>query len=179
MEKRIGIYRGSFLDLILELSKNKKFKQLCLFSDIAIRTREPEEFVLRFFAFLNNYKNFNANKINKFLDNYLESVNKDKNFDREKMQSEFLSMLDFIEQHFSQGFRQGKNYNKTTTRIKFESLAVGIALALRIQKYIIPQSKNWINSQEFKKYTSGNGSSSKVKVIQRIEYVRDRILGEA
>jgi Protein of unknown function DUF262 len=179
MEKRIGIYRGSFLDLILALSKDKKFNQLCSFSDVATRTREPEEFVLRFFAFLNNYKNFNANKINEFLDNYLKSVNEDKNFNREKMQSEFLSMLDFIDKYFPQGFRQGKNHNKTTTRIKFESLAVGITLALRKQKDIIPKTKNWIDSKEFKKYTSGDGSSSKVKVIQRIEYVRDRILGEA
>ena len=60
MEKRRGILRGSFLELIEELSKNSKLRNLCCFSDAAINRREPQEFVLRFFAFLNNYQNFNA-----------------------------------------------------------------------------------------------------------------------
>jgi uncharacterized protein with ParB-like and HNH nuclease domain len=96
MEKRRGILRGSFLDLIEELSKNQKFRELCSFDAPAINRREPQEFVLRFFAFLNNYQNFNANKINDFLDDYLKKVNEDKGFDRKKMQAEFLSMLNFV-----------------------------------------------------------------------------------
>ncbi|HCF26239.1 MAG TPA: DUF262 domain-containing protein, partial [Cyanobacteria bacterium UBA11049] len=58
MEKRRGILRGPFLDLIEELSKNQKFRNLCSFSEAAIRSRDPQEFVLRFFAFLNNYEKF-------------------------------------------------------------------------------------------------------------------------
>lgn len=176
MEKRRGILRGSLQELVDELSKNAKFHSLCLFDKAAINQREPEEFVLRFFAFLNNYKNFNANKINEFLNEYLKSVNEDSNFDGEKMRNEFLLMLDFIEKYFPNGFRQGINRTKTTTRIKYESLSVGSALALREKADVIPNSTDWIKSDEFKKNTSGDGSSSKVKVIKRIEYVRDKIL---
>ncbi len=179
MEKRRGIMRGSFLDLIEELSKLPKFRDLCLFAEAAINRREPQEFVLRFFAFLNNYNKFNANKVNEFLDDYLKEVNEDnKTFNREKMQTEFLSMLDFVEQYFPKGFRQGKDHAKTTTRIKFESLFVGVALALREKKDIKPKSTKWLDSEDFKKYTSADGSSSRLKVIKRIEYVRDQLLDE-
>lgn len=176
MEKRRGILRGSLQKLVDKLSKNDKFRYLCSFDEAAINKREPEEFVLRFFAFLNNYTNFNARRINYFLNEYLESVNEDSNFNSEKMQSEFLLMLDFIEKYFPEGFLKGKNLEKTTTRIKFESLSVGVALALREKPNVIPKSTDWINSEEFQKNTSGDGSTSRVKVIKRIEYVRDKIL---
>jgi hypothetical protein len=176
MEKRRGILPGQFLELIEELSKHDKFRKLCAFSESAIRSREPQEFVLRFFAFLNNYEKFNS-KINIFLDEYLKQVNADPKFDREKMRAEFESMLKFVEKYFPQGFRQGKNGARTTTRIKFESLAVGVALALRETSNLEPKSTDLLNSQQFKDLTKSDASSSKNKVVLRIEYVRDRLLG--
>ncbi|MBD1886526.1 DUF262 domain-containing protein [Microcoleus vaginatus] len=176
MEKRRGILPGPFLKLIEELSKHDKFRKLCAFSESTIRRREPQEFVLRFFAFLNNYEKFNS-KINIFLDEYLKQVNEDPKFDREKMREEFESMLNFVEKYFPQGFRQGKNGARTTTRIKFESLAVGVALALRKNSNLEPKSTEWLNSQQFKDFTKSDASSSKNKVVSRIEYVRDRLLG--
>ncbi|MEG4276279.1 DUF262 domain-containing protein [Microcoleus sp. MON1_C1] len=176
MEQRRGILPGPFLKLIEELSRHDKFRQLCAFSEFAIRRREPQEFVLRFFAFLNNYQNFNS-KINIFLDEYLKQVNEDPRFDREKMRAEFESMLNFVEKYFPQGFRQGKNGARTTTRIKFESLAVGVALALRETSNLEPKSTDLLNSQDFKDYTKSTASSSKNKVVSRIEYVRDQLLG--
>ena len=178
MEKRRGIQRGPFLDLIEELSKNSKFRELCAFSDTAIRSREPQEFVLRFFAFLNNYSHFNS-KVNTFLDEYLKQVNEDPNFDSEKMQAEFESMLNFVDNYFPKGFRQGKDYARTTTRIKFESLSVGIALALRKRSNLEPNSTKWLNSKEFKDCTKSTASSSRNKVALRIEYVRTQLLGQS
>ena len=176
MEKRRGILPGQFLELIEELSKHDKFRKLCGFSESAIGSREPQEFVLRFFAFLNNYQEFNS-KINIFLDEYLKQVNEDKKFDSEKMRAEFESMLNFVEKYFPQGFRQGKNGARTTTRIKFESLAVGVALALRKTSNLEPKSTELLTSQEFKNYTKSTASSSKNKVALRIKYVRDQLLG--
>lgn len=177
MEKRRGILRGPFLDLIEELSKNQKFRNLCSFSEAAIRSRDPQEFVLRFFAFLNNYEKF-IREVNLFLNEYLKECNEDKNFDPETMQTEFISMLDFVEKYLPNAFRKGKNYDKTTTYIKFESISVGIALALRENRHLQPKSTDWNNSHEFKDYTKADGSSSKAKVIRRIEYVCDRLLRE-
>lgn len=74
MEKRRGIIRGAFLNLIDELAKSPKFISLCNFTEPSIRRVEPQEFILRFFAFLDNYQDFNKN-ITDFLDNYLDAMN--------------------------------------------------------------------------------------------------------
>lgn len=176
MEKRRGIQRGPFLDLIDKLSKNPKFRELCPFSKALIRRREPQEFVLRFFTYLNNYHNFES-RVNIFLNDYLEKNNKDDNFNPDKMQGEFESMLDFAEKHFPYGFRKGKNY-KSVPRIRFEAISVGTALALRKRKNLKPKSMEWLNSPEFKEYTTSDASNSRPKVIRRIEYVRDQLLAK-
>ncbi|MEI2578218.1 DUF262 domain-containing protein [Scytonema sp. PRP1] len=178
MEKRRGILRGPFLDLIEELSKNPKFRHLCFFSKEAINSRDPQEYVLRFFAFLNNYQNY-GREVNPFLNQSLEKYNKDQTLNQENMRMEFQVMINFVEKYFPNGFRQGKKLDRTTTRIKFESLAAGTALALREKKDLKPQSTEWINSEEFRKYTSSDASSSRNKVIRRIEYVREQLLGKS
>ena len=70
MEKRRGIQRGPFLDFIDKLSTLPEFRSLCPFSETLVKRREPQEFVLRFFAYLNNYQSFNR-QVNEFLNNYL------------------------------------------------------------------------------------------------------------
>ncbi|WP_246843911.1 hypothetical protein [Hydrocoleum sp. CS-953] len=176
MEKRRGIQRGPFLDLINKLSENSKFRELCPFSEALIRRREPQEFVLRFFADLNNYQNFES-QVNLFLNDYLEIHNKEDNFDRNKMQAEFESMLDFAEKNLPYGFRKGENSIKIP-RIRFEAISVGTALALRKRKNLKPKSMDWLNSPEFKKHTTSDASNSRPKVIGRIEYVRDKLLSK-
>ena len=176
MEKRRGIQRGPFLDFIDRLSKNPKFLQLCPFSDPLIRRREPQEFVLRFFAYLNNYENFER-QVNEFLNKYLES-NNNGDFNHEVMKAEFESMLEFIEKYFPNGFRKGRKHT-TTPRIRFEAMAVGTALALREKSDLKPSSMEWIDSPEFKEYTTSDASNSKPKVKKRIEYVRNQLLGKS
>ena len=184
MEKRRGSKPGKFLDLIEELSKLEKFRNLCSFTETEIKKRDPQEFVLRFFAFLNNYQNeyesFESRKIHKFLDNYLKQENNSKSFNGEEMKSEFCLVLDFIQKYFPNAlhtYKKTKNQYEPTTRIKFESITVGIALALRENQDLIPKSTSFIDSEEFKNFTKSDGSSSKKKVISRIEYVRDQLLG--
>ncbi|MEQ9620529.1 DUF262 domain-containing protein [Coleofasciculus chthonoplastes] len=190
MEKRRGIHPGVFLDLVEELSKHQKFRDLCSFSKASIKRRDPQEYVLRFFAFLNNYHNFSGN-IHDFLDQYLIKCNKEFKIPNEEertkkiqeMKKEFYSMLDVVDKYFPDAFHvflKSKNDYKPTTRIKFESIAVGIALALReAQGDIVPKSKKFLDSEEFKKYTKSNASSSNNKVVNRIEYVRDQLLGKS
>jgi hypothetical protein len=74
MEKRRGISPGPFVNLLEELAKDPKFIKLCPISEALIKKREPEEFVLRFFAYLNNYHNFDR-QVNVFLNEYLEKHN--------------------------------------------------------------------------------------------------------
>ncbi|MBN3926558.1 DUF262 domain-containing protein [Nostoc sp. NMS4] len=175
MEKRRGISPGPFVNLLEELAKNPKFRQLCSFSEVLVSKREPEEFVLRFFAYLNNYKNFDR-RVNIFLDEYLEKHNHS-GIDREAMRNEFHAMLDFVEEYFPNGFSKKEGHVRTP-RIRFEAISVGVALALREKSNLKPQSMHWLDSPEFKDYTTSDASNSRPKVIKRIEYVRDQLLGK-
>lgn len=149
MEKRRGSHPGKFLDLIEKLSKNERFRQLCSFPDADIRRRDPQEFVLRFFAFLNDYEKFSG-KVHDFLDTYLIQRNEEleasdkPDMKLQQMESEFYSMLDFVEQYFPDAFHvfvKSKSEYQPTTRIKFESLSVGTALALRENRELVLSSK--------------------------------------
>lgn len=183
MEKRRGSQPGPFLDLIEELSKNQKFLDLCHFSEASKKRREPQEYVLRFFALLDRYQSFSG-QIHDFLDEYLKSKNEElKNCDNPEQQlnnyrNEFLLVLSVIERYFPNSLKTGKHIIKPVSRIKFESLCVGLALALRERENWVPSSTDFLESDEFKTYTRSDGYSSKNKVIRRIEYVRDAILSQ-
>ena len=153
MEKRRGIEGGPLLQFIEQLSKFSEFRSLCPFSEALVNRHEPEEFVLRFFAYLNNYKNFNR-QVNEFLNEYLKNNN---SFDEESMRNEFESMLEFVNKYFPNGFRKGQKH--TTT--------------------LIPDSMEWLDSEEFKFHTTSDASNSKPKVKNRIEFVRDQLLGKS
>jgi Protein of unknown function DUF262 len=173
MEKRRGISPGPFVNLLEELAKDPKFIKLCPFSDALVLKREPEEFVLRFFAYLNNYKNFER-RVDEFLNKYLKKHNHPE-INQNAMRSEFYQMLDFVEKYFPNGFSKSKGHVKTP-RIRFEAISVGVALALREKPDIEPKSIKWLDSPEFKEYTTSDASNSRPKVIKRIEYVRDQLL---
>jgi hypothetical protein len=174
MEKRRGISPGPFVDLIEELAKYPKFTQLCPLSKASILKREPEEFVLRFFAYLDNYQNFDR-RVDLFLNEYLESKNNNE-LDKDVFRSKFYAMLDFVGKFFPEnGFSKKKGHVRTP-RIRFESISVGVALALEQNSNLVPKTLDWLESQEFKEYTTSDASNSKPKVIQRIEYVRDQLL---
>lgn len=174
MEKRRGTSPGPLVDLLEELAKEPKFVRLCPLSEVSRRKREPEEFILRFFAYLNNYKNFER-KVNVFLNDYLER-NNNAEIDKDAFRNTFHTMLDFVDKYFSpNGFSKAKG-NVRTPRIRFEAISVGVALALRIKSDLKPKSIDWLDSEEFKEYTTSDASNSKPKVIRRIEYVRDQLL---
>lgn len=176
MEKRRGVSPGVFIDLLEELAKYPKFTTLCPFSEVVVKKREPEEFVLRFFAYLNKYEKFDR-RVDEFLNKYLKDHNKE-GINKDDMRSEFHRMLDFVEKYFPNGFSKAKGHVKTP-RIRFEAISVGVALALRKKSDLKPNSMDWLDSAEFKEYTTSDASNSRPKVIRRIEYVRDQLLGKS
>jgi len=175
MQKRRGISPGPFVDLLEELGKDPKFVKLCPLSKAAQLIREPDEFVLRFFAYLDNYKNFERN-VNVFLNDYLEAKNKP-DIDQDVFRKKFHAMLDFVEKYFPNGFSKAQGHIRTP-RIRFEAISVGVALALQQKSDLEPISIDWLESKEFKEYTTSDSSNSKPKVIRRIEYVRDQLLNQ-
>ena len=171
-EIRKGSYVGPLLDFIKECSEAPLFRKLCPTSEMLIKRREPEELITRFFALSDGYTTF-KHDVDDFLNAY---VTKHRHtFDRQSMRSEFLRMLDFVENNFSSGF--AKSIKATSTpRVRFESIAVGVNLALRIKPDLRKINSNWIDSPEFIFHTTTHASNSKKRVRERIEFVRDHVL---
>lgn len=171
-EIRRGSYEGKLTNLIEECSNINKFKKLAPMNENREKRYERFELVLRFFAYLNSYKNFKQS-VSPFLDNYLkDNLN---SIDVDKFRKEFENMLDFVEKNFQYGFAKPQNPN-TTPRVRFEAIAIGSALALRKNKDLKVENVDWIDSNEFKEYTTSDASNSQGKLKKRIEYVRDKLL---
>lgn len=182
--KAMEIRKGSELGSTTLYNKIiKPCSQLPLFKDIAPMSESKEkrdermEFTLRFFAYLDNYQEF-QHSVREFLDNYMETCKKI-TFDEQTIEQkikEFTHVLEFVNQYFPHGFKKTANA-KETYRVRFEAIAVGVALALQIKPELIPNNMDWLDSKEFKAHTTSDASNSKPKVKARIEYVRDKLLG--
>lgn len=172
-EIRRGSYAGKFMDFLKECTNNPLFIKICPVSKNAKKRYDDLELVLRFFAYLNNYKNFD-HRVDEFLDDYVEEVQD--TFDKEKFENEFYNMVNFVYKYFENGFRKTKT-SKSTPRVRFEAISVGVGLALRKNPDLIPNSMEWLESEDFKKHTTTHSSNTKSRVLGRIEYVRDQLLG--
>lgn len=173
----IEVRRGQFMQtdfmrFIKECSEDDVFLKLCPLSETLKKRYEGQELVLRFFAYLNNYKKF-EHRVDQFIDDYVDS-NKD-TFNRDEFLKEFKRMLDFVDKNFPYGFAKSKNA-KSTPRVRFEAIAVGVALALRENEKLIVNNVDWIGSDEFRIHTTTNASNSLNRVTGRIEYVRNMLL---
>ena len=178
MEVRRGVVDGPFMTFITECAANEQFKALVSLSDRYANRKEHEEFVLRYFAYLNNYQGFQKS-VDDFLTDYLQSKNGDfLDAEKQAMLDEFSRMLSFVSRYFPCGFK--RTGYKTVPRIRFEAIAVGVSLALREKPDLAPGDINqWLDSSEFIKHTRSDASNSRPKLVNRIHYVRDNLLGKA
>ncbi|MGW8788686.1 DUF262 domain-containing protein, partial [Heyndrickxia sporothermodurans] len=116
-EVRKGSYGGDFMDFVIHLAENPKLLEVAPISEKLLKRQENIEFVLRFFAYSNNYKNF-KHGVQSFIDEYIEQV--ENSFDKDEMEKEFNLMLEFAKKYFPIGFRKTKT-SKTTPRVRFEA----------------------------------------------------------
>ncbi len=171
-EIRRGSFRGPFMDFLMECTKDPVFKEVCPISETMSKRYEQLELVIRFFAFLNRYEQF-THRVDTFLDKYIEDV-KD-SFEKDKMKEEFDRTMKFVKKYFPYGFAKSANA-KSTPRVRFEAIAVGVALALRENPELQPASMKWLDSQEFKNHTTTHASNSPARVSGRILYVKKMLL---
>lgn len=171
-EIRRGSYPGKFTSFIEACCKNELFNKLCPVPEKGVSRHERFELVLRFFAYTNDYSAF-VHSVNTFLDDFL--VRNMETFDEVAYQEEFLNMLQFVEKYFPNGFAKIKNAT-ATPRVRFEAIAVGVALALRENPSLDVTDLTWLESDEFKQYTTSDASNNQGKLRGRIEYVRDQLL---
>lgn len=184
--KNAEVRRGAFktnalMQLINKLAQSKEFSDVVYLSDNKLKRREDTELVSRFFAYLNNYQNF-VHSVTTFINEYI--VETGDNFDKEKskeFEEEFKKVMKFAKKYYPDGFSKVMaNNRKDTPRVRFESLAVGTALALREKPDLVPSKgiiEDLLSSDEFNKLVTSDGSNSKSRVKARIEFTRDTLLG--
>lgn len=178
-EIRKGKFIGNiFYDFILQMSNSPEFNSLFSSTKETDKLRgEKEELVSRFFALSNNYQGF-VHSVKNFMDDYIIEANK--NFDAEKsklFQTELFNTLTFVQTNFPNGFKKSITA-KSIPRVRFEAIAVGTNLALRENSNLSVSDVRWLESNEFKKWTTSDAANSKNKVVGRIEFVRDCLLGK-
>lgn len=173
-EIRRGDFESPFMQFLTDCSNDPLFKELCPVSEQLAKRREREELVLRFFTYSERYNDF-RHDVSKFLDKFLKEHSND--FDKKRMKQEFSSMLNFVAKYIPRGFAKKKGY-RSTPRVRFEAISVGVNLALRKNPNVIPASIDWLDSAEFKKHTTTHASNSGPKLRGRINYVRDKILNK-
>ncbi len=176
-EIRRGSFSGAFYDLVLELKDYPDFTAICPVSKAKKKRGEYEELVLRFFAYIDRYLSF-KHDVAIFLNDYLQEMN-DSDFDIELYRHHFNKMVIFIKENFPIGFRKEEN-SKSTPRVRFEAIAVGSFLALQENPDLTdtPVSLEWLDSDGFKEQTTSDASNNPDRLKNRVEFVRDALLGK-
>ena len=173
-EFRRGTYPGKLTDFIDKCQKKPEFRKICPLSKKKELRYEGFELVLRFFAYANAYLE-SKNKIALFLDEFLRT-NQD-TFNATIYEFEFNAMCKFVKQYFKDGL--AKAGMEQVPRVRFEAIAVGVALALREQPDLsISSVEEWLNSDRFKELTTSDASNNPNRLKDRIEFVRDCLLGK-
>jgi hypothetical protein len=180
-ELRKGAYSGPFYNLLDECAGQSDFILLCPVGVGPARRGERHELVLRFFAYAERYLDF-SHDVTAFLNRYMRDKTKAytndpiaAEKDREYKRKMFSDMLAFVKKHFPAGFAKSPSA-RTTPRVRFEAISVGVWLALERKPDLAPANMNWLDSSEFRRQTTTHASNSAPRLRGRIEFVRDSLL---
>lgn len=178
IEIRRGAQSGPFFDFLDRMAIDNHFTRLVPVGPQKSRRKEAQELLLRFFAYSEDYLEFKK-RVDEFLTNYIE---KKKDSGQNDANEELLKkVLSFVERVFPHGFRKGAKF-KTVPRVRFEAIAVGTVLALAERPDLFDREvdvSEWIDSDDFKRLTTADGSNSAPRLRARIEFVRDKLLATA
>jgi hypothetical protein len=170
-EVRECVFRGPFMDLLSELSKHKYFETVVRLPKLRWKDGTPEDYVLRFFAFLDRYETFD-HSVKDFLNRFTREVAKDA--DSRERKEVFLNTFRYLARTFPDGVKTRKGMTPVNL---FEAISVGAALALREESSIAcPANTHWLSSEELRRLTTG-ATNSRTRVKGRIEFCRDKFLG--
>lgn len=173
-EIRKGSYAGDFYNMVLELKADENFRNICPVSEKKEPRGEYEELILRFFAYMDRYKEF-KHDVAIFLNDYLDDMNTIE-FDKGSYLNSFNKMVTFVNKYFTIGFRKEEK-NNTIPRVRFEAISVGVFLALQEKPDLDNPNMEWLSSEGFKIQTTSDASNNPNRLQSRIEFVRDGLLG--
>ncbi|MFX0138346.1 MAG: DUF262 domain-containing protein [Candidatus Hodarchaeota archaeon] len=169
-ELRNILQQGPFIDFIKECSTSPIFQDLFKWNRFIQSRGEAEDLIIRFFALSDNLSQLKTNFSN-FLDNYV-SIHKN-DFDKDRLSNEFNKTLIFLNKFFKHIFIESKyRFSKAL----FETLSVGVNLALREQPNLIPTNYDWIESENFRNLTRTHGLQMTKRIKERIYFVKDNLL---
>lgn len=180
VEVRRGMEPGPFLELTTELAGNPLLHLLAPVSEAMRKRFEYEELVTRFFAFMDRYNDYGigGKVVKDFLLAYVQDTNaklRDDPSHKARMNGEWDSMLAFVNTYLPDGFKK-TGPGRKVPRVRFEAISVGVGLALRENPDLAPSNVDWLESREFKQWTTSDASNNRSNLIGRIEFVRDRLL---
>jgi Protein of unknown function DUF262 len=190
-EVRRGVLPGPMSDLISECADDLNFIQLTPISERLVALREREEFVVRFFTFLDRAQIENGEVIfpgwkdrpREYIYEYVKNANSRGHEDPayiEKLRNEFRVMLNFVQSNFPNGFRKGPRANQVP-RVRYEAIAVGAGLAIRQRPELALRRidvGHWIDGAEFQEITTSDSANVRAKLQRRIGYVVERLVAQ-
>ncbi|MCH8252867.1 MAG: DUF262 domain-containing protein, partial [Planctomycetes bacterium] len=177
-EMRGGAFPGKFYTLMSECAQEPEFREVCPVGKKREDRKEYEELVLRFFAYSARLADFDHD-VTPFLNDYLRDMNascakQDGNSALRTRKRHFDRMVACVRRCFPHGFRKSEA-GRSTPRVRFEAIAVGVHLALEQNPRLRPSSLDWLDSEEFKRLTTTHASNSGPRLRARVEYVRDSL----
>jgi hypothetical protein len=170
-EIRNCVFRGEFRDLIKKLATDPNFLRVVKLPDNEQQHAIYEECVLRFFAFLENYRNFDHSVL-EFLNGFMIAKNAEP-LEASRVRL-FRRTMEWIAEEVPTGITRG---NRNTTPLNlFEAIAVGVGLAIQRKKTLKTEALQEIMySDELRSLTTG-ATNSKNMVVGRIEFVLNKII---
>lgn len=168
-EIRNCVYRGPFNDEIKELAKDGHFRRVVKLPSGDMTNGTLEEHVLRFFAFVENYRGFD-HSVRDFLNQYMQKANQA--VPSQAVRDVFFQTFKFLAKELPRGIVRGKNITPVNL---YEAIAVGTGLVFVAgAKPKTGVLSALLRDQGLKDMTSG-GTNSRKMVVGRIELVRDRL----
>ena len=174
-EIRDCVFQGQFAETLDELAQIDAFQSVVRLPNRRKTDGTLEECVLRFFAFMDRYNEFD-HSVEDFLTNYMQIAAQEFDYDvrRREFQNTFLKLA----QIFPDGIRRPGRKGMTPLNL-YEGVAVGAALALNeSHALVVDHLEDWMDSDELRGFTTG-ATNTRQAVKGRIEFCRDRFKGDA
>jgi hypothetical protein len=175
-EIRSCVFQGPFSEKLDELRKTGDFLTAVKLTEKQTADGTAEELVLRFFAYLDRYDNFD-HSVKDFLNGYMkDAVDPKKRFDLAGHEKEFRTVFKEVARAFPGGITRAHRKGNTPLNL-YEGIAVGAALALRKKGQLSTKGlSTWIAADELRSFTTG-ATNDRTSVRGRIHFCRDRFLG--
>jgi hypothetical protein len=176
-EIRDCVFYGPFAELLDKLALTADCHTVVRLTTKQDKDGTREECVLRFFSFLDRYKAF-EHSVEDFLDDYMQhGAEKFSPHDMQSRKSEFERVFAALAAAFPKGILRPGGKGTTPLNL-FEGVAVGAALAMRkAGKLQTAGLQQWMAAPELRASTTG-ATNRRGAVIHRIEFCRDRFLGQ-